>query len=125
MLLKGEVFSSDEQGREYVNLPWVKKQIKEKLGFNPFLGTLNLRVQDESIMNELRKLEATMVIHKKGYCRGKCLKARINKKIEGAVVVPDVSHYPNDVLEVLAPVNLRKTLGLIDGDEIEVTIIPE
>jgi CTP-dependent riboflavin kinase len=37
-------------------------------------------------------------------------------------VVPDVPGYPADLLEILAPVNLRKTLGLKDEMEIEVTV---
>lgn len=123
LVLNGIVISGNKKGREFVNLAWVNKQIKEKMNFNAFLGTLNLRVQDKPVMNKLRELEGITIIPKEGYCRGKCLKACINKKIEGAVVVPDVSYYPNDVFEVLAPVNLRKTLGLMDGDEIEVTIL--
>ncbi|MEM2477681.1 MAG: DUF120 domain-containing protein, partial [Thermoproteota archaeon] len=31
--------------------------------------------------------------------------------------------YPKDILEIIAPVNLRETLGLKDGDEIEITVL--
>ncbi|MEM3712744.1 MAG: DUF120 domain-containing protein [Thermoproteota archaeon] len=43
--------------------------------------------------------------------------------MKGAVVIPRVPSYPKDMLEIIAPVNLRETLGLKDGDEIEVTVL--
>jgi len=44
------------------------------------------------------------------------------EKLWGAVVVPDIPGYPHNLLEILAPVNLRETLGLKDEVEIEVTV---
>lgn len=43
-------------------------------------------------------------------------------KIHGAVVMPQVPNYPDDLVEVLAPVNLREALRLKDGDAVEVAI---
>jgi riboflavin kinase len=42
--------------------------------------------------------------------------------IKGAIVRPERSNYPANLVEVIAPVNLRKTLCLSDGDEIEVML---
>jgi len=122
IVLKGKVFSGNKRGKRFVNLPWVKKQINEKLGFNPYLGTLNLRLTNETGVHKLRKAKGIKIKPEKGYYEGKCFKALVMEKVEGAVVLPDVPEYPPDLLEVLAPVNLRKTLGLKDGVEIEVTI---
>ncbi len=58
-----------------------------------------------------------------GFHEGRCFKALIMGKHFGAVVVPDVPGYPNDLLEVLAPVNLRETLNLKDGVDIEVDVL--
>ena len=125
IVLKGKVFSGNKRGKTFVNLPWVKKQINEKLGFNPYIGTLNLRLPNEADINELREANGIKIIPEKGYYEGKCFKALLMGKVEGAVVLPDVPEYPPDLLEVLAPVNLRETLGLNDGVEIEVTITIE
>ena len=125
LVVKGKVFSSNKRGKQFVNLLWVKKQINEKIGFNPYPGTLNLRLQNEMDVNRLRKANGITIIPEKGYYEGKCFKALVMGKVEGAVVLPDVPKYPADVLEVLAPVNLRETLGLKDGAEIEVTITIE
>jgi len=122
IVLKGKVFSGNKRGKQFVNLPWVKKQINKKLGFNPYIGTLNLRLPNEAGVNELREANGIKIIPEKGYYEGKCFKALVSKKVEGAVVLPDVPEYPTNILEIIAPVNLRKTLGLKDGVEIEVTI---
>ena len=121
--LKGKVFSGGGTGSFFVNLPWAKKQFKEKLGFNPYPGTLNLQLSPGTNVKELR--DATKGIKIKspeGFHEGWCFKVLIMEKLLGAVVVPDVPTYPHDLLEVLAPVNLRETLGLKDGVEIEVTV---
>jgi riboflavin kinase len=122
IILKGKVFSGNKRGGHFVKLPWVKNQINQKLGFNPYIGTLNLRLPHKKDLNELRQLNGIKIIPEKKYYEGKCFKALIMGKVEGAVVLPDVPEYPPDLLEVLAPVNLRKTFRLKDGMEIEVTI---
>jgi riboflavin kinase len=122
IVLKGKVVSGDKRGRLFVDLPWVKKQINEKLGFNPYIGTLNLQLPNKTALDRLREADGIIIVPEKGYFEGKCFKALVNGKIEGAVVLPDVPDYPSDLLEVLAPMNLRKTFGLKDGMYVEVFI---
>jgi CTP-dependent riboflavin kinase len=38
------------------------------------------------------------------------------------LVIPDVEGYYEDVLELVAPVNVREVLGVSEGDPIEVEI---
>jgi CTP-dependent riboflavin kinase len=40
------------------------------------------------------------------------------------VVIPEVPGYPEDVIEVISPINLREKLHLVDGSlsEFEVTV---
>ena len=70
----------------------------------------------------LRKANGIKIKPEKGYYEGKCFKALIMKKVEGAIVIPNIPEYPSDILEVLAPVNLRKTLELKDGEMVDLTI---
>jgi riboflavin kinase len=123
--LQGKVFSGQGGGTKFLGLPWVRKQIIDKLGFEPFLGTLNLRLTKESTeaKKELVKTgKAIKIMPAKGFCRGLCFKARIMDKIEGAIVLPQVPDYPEDVLEVIAPVSLRKTLKLKEDDEVRLSV---
>ena len=123
MILEGRVFSGGGIGSFFINLSWVRSQIKEKLGFNPYPGTLNLQLLPGTDVKELRDTTKGIKIKSsEGFHEGQCFKALIMEKLWGAVVVPDVPKYPHDLLEILAPVNLRETLGLKDGVDIEVIV---
>ena len=121
--LSGTVFSSRGEGKKFLELPWVKRQIKQKLGFTPYPGTLNVRLSEESVKRKklLEKAHSIKVCPADGYCNGTLIKAFIGK-VECAIVVPEVAGYPKEVLEVVAPVNLRETLQLEDGGEVTVTV---
>lgn len=124
---EGTVFSGTGEGAKFVKLPWVKRQILEKAGFTPYAGTLNLRldVKNKKARSFLDKADSMVIVPEVGYCRGKCFKARIMDSVEGAVIIPEVEGYPDDVLEVVAPINLRQKFGLKDGDRLEISIILE
>jgi len=125
IILKGKVFSGQGGGTKFLKLPWVRRQINEKLWFEPFLGTLNLKLSKESAEAKkdlLKTGKAIEIVPEKGFCRGLCFKALIMDKVEGAIVLPQVSSYPDDVLEVIAPVSLRETLRLREGDEVQLTV---
>jgi len=121
--LNGTVSSSRGEGKKFLELPWVKRQIKQKLGFTPYPGTLNVRLSEESVKRKklLEKAHSIKVCPADGYCNGTLIKAFIGK-VECAIVVPEVAGYPKEVLEVVAPVNLRETLQLEDGGEVTVTV---
>ena len=121
--LNGKVFSSRGEGRKFLELPLVEQQIKQKLGFTPYLGTLNVKLSEESTKRKklLEKTRAIKVCPADGYCSGKLIKAFISK-LECAIVIPEVAGYPKRVLEIIAPVNLRETLQLEDGGEVTVTV---
>lgn len=124
VILKGRVFTGQGGGARFITLPWVEKQIKEKMGFKPYPGTLNLRLTPESTeaKKQLLKVETIEILPIKGFCCGLCFKARIMDKVDGAIVLPQVPSYPEDVLEVIAPVLLREILKLKEGDEVQLEI---
>ena len=121
--LSGKVFSGRGEGEKFLELPWVKLQVKEKLGFIPYHGTLNVRLSEESAKRRklLEKAASMKVCPAEGYCSGKIFKAFVGV-LECAIVIPEVAGYPRDVLEIIAPANLREKLQLADGDKITVTV---
>jgi len=123
----GKVYSGVGEGSKFTALPWVKNQIKEKLGFVPHNGTLNLMLDkpNSKIRKALENARPIIIVPKPGYRRGKCFKASIMGLVEGAVVIPEVEDYPENVLEVIAPVNLREKFGLKDGDYVRVIVFVE
>lgn len=121
--IKGKVFTGLSEGRRFTELPWVRRQVKEELGFEPLPGTLNLSLSsDTEISILLSRFEGREILPEKGYFSGRLYRASIMGKVLGAVVRPDVPGYPEDVVEIVAPVCLREEFHLRDGDEVEVEI---
>jgi riboflavin kinase len=123
--VKGKVFSGKGEGAEFLKLRWVRKQIKEKLGFTPHLGTLNIKLSAEysTTKDLLKRMKGMTIMPTNGFCRGKCFRAYIMDGVECAIVIPEVEDYPEDLMEIVAPVNLREKLELKDGDTIKVRIL--
>ena len=119
----GTVFSGKDEGKKFLGLHWVKSQIKEKLGFSPYAGTLNIRLNSESVGKKilLGNEGAIWIEPQTGYCPGVMFKAQIGD-LDVAIVVPKIPNYPSDVLEVIAPVCLRERLKLVDGCEVAVSV---
>ncbi len=120
---EGTLITGEGNGKKYLMLLWVKQQIEQKLGYTPYLGTLNLELTKKSA--ERRKLltreKAIAICPAEGYCTGSLFKASI-RGLGCAVVVPEVKGYPENMLEVIAPVNIRETLKLKDGDAVTVSV---
>ena len=121
--LNGKVVSGEGNGKKYLSLPWVKKQIEEKLGFTPYLGTLNLQLSTGSVARRklLETTNALQIFPPEGYCAGLVFKACISGT-ECAIVIPQVKNYPKSLLEIIAPENLREKFHLTDGKKISVTV---
>ena len=123
----GKVFTGLGEGRYYLSKPGYRRQFVSLLGFMPYPGTLNLRVTDPSSRRSLLTLRAQSGIPVAGFVDkdrtfggARCYPVKIQGKVEAAVIVPERTHYPDDVVELLSPVFLRKALNLSDGDEVRV-----
>ena len=121
--LTGAVFSGGGEGQKFLDLPWVKRQIKQKLGFTPYPGTLNIMLSEESVKRRklLERAHSIKICPADGYCNGLLFRA-FTSSLECAIVVPEVEGYPKTLLEIISPVNLRETLQLKDGGEVTVTV---
>jgi len=121
----GTVFSGKGEGSKYIGLLWVKEQIVRKLGFVPYVGTLNIRLTKNDVRKvgrALKDAEAIEISPKAGFSRGKCYRASLTDGIDCVIVIPDVTDYPEDILEIVAPVNLRDRFHLGDGDLLDVRV---
>ena len=128
LTVKGTVFGGEGAGARFIGIPWVRNQIRKKLHFDPYLGTLNLRLADEeaeSLRERLRSAKGVEIIPEKGFYRALCFQMLISDKIDGCVVIPEKPNYPLDVLEIVASTCLRRELSLNDGDKVEVTLFLE
>ena len=128
--LEGTVFTGLGEGAYYITKEHYRKQFIEKLGFDPYPGTLNLKLTTEYDMKTRTELEAYPAVEIQGFKNEdrtfglvKCYPAKIDNKIKGALILALRSHYDRSVLELIAPLNLRKHLNLKDGNKVKVEIL--
>ena len=128
LVMSGVVFSGLSEGSYYMSLEGYRKQFRSKLGFDPYPGTLNLRIGKEDL-SERKLLESFPHIYIEGFANAqrsygpaKCFKSIVNERIPSAIVLPIRAHYGEDVVEIIAPQLLRKQLRLKDGDTVRVRV---
>src|SRR5919202_6432709 len=128
---EGNVVSGMGEGAYYMSLEGYRKQFKEKLGFEPYLGTLNIRLTDQIYMNARLELDKHPSIFINGFSDGirtygwvKCYRATINDGAIGnaAVLVLERTHYDDSMLEVIAPISIKRAAGVKNGDRIQVPV---
>lgn len=126
----GTVFTGLGEGKYYLGKSGYRKQFPNLLGFAPYPGTLNLRVEDGAPRQALLSLRARPGLVVTGFSEkertfggARCHQVLIAGKIQGALIVPDRTHYPEDVAEILAPVCLRDALRLKDGKAVTIQAV--
>lgn len=118
-VITGTVSTGVQQATLFTNLNWVKEKCVQLLGFSPYPGTLNIRVDGKDLEQwrkwhrEAKGLQLTPP--NTDYCAGLLFPGHL-AEFEVVAVVPLVSGYPGDVIELMAPFHLRSQLRLKDGD---------
>jgi len=123
---EGTLFSGLGEGAYYMSQMGYRKQFVEKLGFDPYPGTFNVRVRKED-QEDVRALEASPFILIEGFTDGnrsfgpaKCFHGKVAEKYECALISPVRTHYEGDVVEIISSTFLRKELHAKDGDVVKV-----
>jgi len=129
VVLEGVLFSGIGEGAWYVSQPGYRRQFVQKLGFDPFPGTLNLRLK-RNYENERKLLETIPHIDIDGFRDGDrsfgsviCYRTKINDIEDGALISAIRTHYGDDVIELISPSNLRAKLRLKDGEIVRARVI--
>lgn len=124
--ITGYVQSGLGEGRYYISRKPYIVQFQEKLGFIPFLGTLNLRIDNKSEV-ALRKIRSMNGIKIEGFKTEdrtfggvKAFHSTI-EGIKAALIFPERSVYSN-IIEVISSEFLREKLGLQDGSSVEIEV---
>ncbi|MEW6671872.1 MAG: DUF120 domain-containing protein [Thermodesulfobacteriota bacterium] len=124
--LTGRIVSGARQAAFFTQLDWVQEQCEEKLGFKPYPGTLNLEIaeSDTAKLNSLRGIDSlALVPPDPQFCCARTFPVNI-KGVMGAIIIPaeNVRIHARHIIEIISPVCLKETLGLHDGDVVEITI---
>jgi len=109
-------------------LDWVQAALQRALGFFPYPATLNLRVESAEEMRTWRQVKSQsggidIPSPDPSFCQARCFPVRIENEQQGAVLVPDVPGYPEDKIEIIAPVRLKDQLPIRDGDRIRLEFL--
>lgn len=101
-----------------MSLEVYKEEFRKKLKFEPFPGTLNLKISPENAASISGMQEKMGIIEGTGnYGDVKFLSAQLNGIVEGAILFPVKTEHSPEILEFVAQENLRNTLHLNDGDK--------
>jgi riboflavin kinase, archaea type len=128
---EGTVVSGMGEGAYYMSLDGYRKQFKEKLGFEPYPGTLNVKLIDQIFMNARREIGRYPSVFINGFSDNmrtygwvKCYKANINKAAvnNAAALVLERTHYDDSMLEIIAPICLKEAIGIQNGDRISIKV---
>jgi len=130
--LEGTVTSGMGEGRHYISLSGYMEQFRERLGYEPFPGTLNVDLDEESVRARAAVSSLSGVPidgwedDDRTFGPATCYAATVGD--DGAVaeethiIVPERTHHDETQLEIIAPVKLREELGLDDGTVVSVRV---
>ncbi|NLE05494.1 MAG: CTP-dependent riboflavin kinase [Crenarchaeota archaeon] len=128
--LEGIVFTGLGEGAYYITKEHYRKQFQSKLGFDPYPGTLNLRLISDYDKKSRTELETYPAIEVQGFKNEdrtfglvKCYPVIIENKAKGALLSALRTHYDVSVLEIIAPICLRKHLNLKDGNKVKIETV--
>lgn len=127
--LKGTLISGMGEGAYYMSLKGYIKQFKSKIGYIPFPGTLNVRLDKKIHQETIKQFENIDGIKIESFSDGKrtygwvkCFHAKINQSIDCELIILERTHHDNSIIELISNVCIRKLGKLKDGSQITITI---
>ena len=129
VLLKGILVSGMGEGAYYMSLKGYTKQFKSKIGYIPFPGTFNVKLEKKEYTEAIRQFGGLDGIHIDGYSDGKrtygwvkCFGAKLNSSFDCELIRLERTHHDTSTIELISKNNLRKTAKLTDGSKVTILI---
>ena len=127
MELSGRVVTGTGQAAGFTELEHAKQQFLDKLGIDTWPGTLNLKLDDADSVagwQSLRNGDGIGILSPDAdNCHARSYPVQVNNHVTGAIIFPEVDGYPDDQVEVIAPLSLRGHFSLNDGDRLTLSLI--
>ena len=122
LVLTGKIVSGAGEGAYFTQIDWVRQQCDEKLGFKPYPGTFNLEIPGDNLfmVESLDSEEGVELISPDPkFCNAKAFPVTLGE-IKGAIIMPEekVRIHPKNIIEIIAPLNLKASLNVKDGDTV-------
>ena len=127
--LKGTLVSGMGEGAYYMSLKGYTKQFEKKIGYVPFPGTLNVKLNQKKHTEAVRQFDALDGILIDGFSDGKrtygwvkCFKAKLNKSVDCELIRLERTHHDPSIIELISKRSIRKTAKISDGSKITIRI---
>jgi riboflavin kinase len=116
-LMHGKITAGLGQAGYFLSWEGYRRQFPVLLGFLPFPGTLSV------LPEEPFPAEATASIQIRGFCEEKKSFGGCHcYRLDAIAIRPKKSRHPPEMIEIIAPMNLRRGLNLKDGDRVDVLL---
>ena len=129
VILKGTLVSGMGEGAYYMGLKGYTKQFKPKIGYIPFPGTLNVKLDQKIHQEAIKQFEILEGIKIKSFSDGKrtygwvkCFPAKLNNSINCELIILERTHHDASIIELISKVCIRETGKLKDGSKVSIKI---
>jgi riboflavin kinase len=125
---EGEIISGMGEGSYYMSLPGYKQRFKETLGYEPYPGTLNIKLNSKLYVDrkkEILKFPSILIDgfsdKTRTYGWVKCYPAFLNQTeaVNGTLLILERTHYDDTIIEIIAPFSIKDKFNLKNGDLIK------
>lgn len=127
--IEGELVSGMNEGAYYMSHRGYTEQFESRIGYVPFPGTLNLRLDKKPDQHAASLLKGLEGIRIDGFSDGqrtfgwvKVFKCVVNDSIDCGLIVLERTHHNDTIVELISKVCIREAIGLNDGDAVSVMI---
>jgi riboflavin kinase, archaea type len=127
--LKGTLISGMGEGAYYMSLKGYEKQFKSKIGYIPFPGTLNIKLDKKIHRETIKQFESLDGITIDGFSDGKrtygwvkCFHAKINQSIDCELIILERTHHDDSIIELISKNSIRKTENLKNDSQVTITV---
>jgi riboflavin kinase len=128
---EGHIITGMGEGAYYISLDGYKKQFKEKLGYEPYPGTLNIKLNSMLFVEARKEMLKYPSINIEGFSDQsrtfgwvKCYPASINdsKNINSSILILERTHYDDSIIELIAPFSIKEQFSLKNGDYVKLKV---
>ena len=127
--LRGILVSGMGEGAYYMSLKGYTKQFKSKIGYIPFPGTLNVKLEKKEYVEALKQIAALDGVKIDGFSDGKrsygwvkCFGCKLNDKIQCEMILLERTHHDQSIIELISETEIRKKGIIKNGSEISIKI---
>lgn len=127
--LEGTLVSGMGEGAYYMGLKGYTKQFQTKIGYIPYPGTLNVRLDQKIYQESIKQFEILNGVKIKSFSDGKrtygwvkCFTAKLDNSTNCELIILERTHHDGSIIELISKSCLRKTAKLKDGSKVSIKI---